>query len=44
VVTAAMVLDYIYYVCLNCTLWCYCFKYWVVSVEMAKLFQIETIP
>lgn len=36
VVTAAMSLDYIYYACINSALWCYCFKYWVVSIEMTR--------
>jgi hypothetical protein len=43
VVTASMFFDFLYYATLNCAMWCYCFKFWVVSVEMARLFQIETI-
>ena len=34
VVTAAMTLDFLHYASLNTCLWFYCFKYWVVSVEV----------
>ena len=35
IVTAAMSLDFLHYACLNCAIWCFCFKYWVVSVEVS---------
>lgn len=34
IVSAAMTFDCVHYMCLNCALWCYCFKYWVASVEV----------
>ena len=33
-VTVMMILDFFHYLGLNCAIWCYCFKYWIVSVEV----------